>query len=138
MIEAASTPYRLSANPPAGPLGLPTGACDLPSLTQLLVTTCTLSLPAAHLMSWKVSFLLLTVMGSRGSAILTVSTMVQRPCQGNNLVVAFAALPCPELPDPHAAQAARDTLQQTRDADKQLPFTQACTLSWTPQMHPGS
>ena len=51
VIEAASTPYRLSANPPTGPLGLPIGACDLPSLTQLLVTICTRPLPAADCLS---------------------------------------------------------------------------------------
>ena len=51
VIEAASTPYRLSADPPTGPLGLPIGACDLPSLTQLLVTICTLPLPAAGFLS---------------------------------------------------------------------------------------
>ena len=37
VIEATSTPYRLSANPLPGPLGLPAGACDLASLTELLV-----------------------------------------------------------------------------------------------------
>ena len=37
VIEATSTPYRLSANPPPGPLGLPAGTCDLASLTELLV-----------------------------------------------------------------------------------------------------
>ena len=62
---------------------------------------------------------------------------MQRPCQGNNLVAVFAALPCPELPDLEVLQAAQDARQASREASTQRPFTQTQTLSWTPRVPAG-
>ena len=53
------------------------------------------------------------------------------------MVTAYAALPCPEVPDLHALQAAQDARQSLREARAQLPFTESQTLSWMPRMPAG-
>ena len=62
---------------------------------------------------------------------------MQRPCQSNNLVGAFAAVPCPDLPGVEALQAAQDARQAPREGSVQQPFTQSQSLLWTPRIPSG-
>lgn len=58
----------------------------------------------------------------------------------NNLTAAFAALPCPDLPEAHAAAQLADVRAAARNgsaAAAAAPFTQA-VLSWTPGIAAGA
>jgi hypothetical protein len=59
----------------------------------------------------------------------------------NNLTAAFAALPCPDLPEAHAAAQAADARAAARNgsaaAAAAAPFTEA-VLTWTPGIAAGA
>ena len=59
----------------------------------------------------------------------------------NNLTAAFAALPCPDLPEAHAAAQAADARTAAHNgstaAAAAAPFTQT-VLSWTPGISAGA
>lgn len=40
VLDTATLPFRLAADPPRSPLGLPLGAADMHSLVELLVRLC--------------------------------------------------------------------------------------------------
>ncbi|EIE19615.1 tubulin nucleotide-binding domain-like protein [Coccomyxa subellipsoidea C-169] len=52
--------------------------------------------------------------------------------QANNYTAAFAAVPCPDVPEAHAAAAAADARTGGNASSSQPPFTMQRTSSWTP------
>jgi hypothetical protein len=64
------------------------------------------------------------------------SAAVQGISQSNNYTAAFAAVPCPDVPEAHAAAAAADA--RTGHASSPPPFTTQRTFSWTPGIPAGA
>lgn len=65
------------------------------------------------------------------------SAAVQGISQANNYTAAFAAVPCPDVPEAHAAAAAADA--RTGNASSSPPpFTMQRTFSWTPGIPAGA
>lgn len=62
---------------------------------------------------------------------------LQATSQQNNLTAAFAEVPCPDVPDAHAAAAAADA-RTGHASSTASPFTLQRAFSWTPGIPAGA
>ena len=73
----------------------------------------------------------------KGTQVITLLLLLQGTSQANNYTAAFAAVPCPDVPEAHAAAAAADSRTGGNASSSQPPFTMQRTSSWTPGIPAG-